>query len=263
MHPFIGLLAGMDSGIGADSGIRAVLSQTPFARGTFFRKETGFGLAFMPFEWEPGAPQLWLVTTVGLLDGNQARRLPQCPSRLELCVAFRRHDLHKPLLDMWHEQSWNLPGLPPEFRCFEETALGVRALLQQGSSFWFGDTIVGGSEWFPGTTGGGLLAPPTAECVAAGLKPWRQSASGVEVKDLEVGSALDRDALTREHDCVFMQYVPLLADEFDIAHGQRFAWEFLLNGLLATDEELDRGLDISHFLTDLDRQSRAPVFRRS
>ena len=68
----------------------------------------------------------------------------------------------------------------------------------------------------------------------------------------------DRDALHAAGDHLFMQIAPLRADEYDVARWD--GWRFFQHALLATDEEMARGLDAEAHILDLGRSSRVQAF---
>jgi hypothetical protein len=262
---FLGPLANLPIGPGERSGARGALSKTEFARGCFAPSEEPgeprIAVCFRPFQWKPDSPRLWLMTSLGLSDYEQTRqRRPWLPARFELCGAWpESDDSWQPLRDMWESGRWDLPGVPAVFSRFGELAAALARMVSGGSSFWFGDTI-DAFEWWPDNEGA-LLATPLPELVAAGLVPWKMAKGQPQPMDLAPADWLDREKLTERHDAVFMQLAPLLPEELAAVRNSG-AWEFFLDGLLASDDELNAGLDLGAQLVDPARGSRLDVFRR-
>lgn len=68
----------------------------------------------------------------------------------------------------------------------------------------------------------------------------------------------NHDALHAAGDHLFLQLAPLEADEYDVARWDGL--RFFFNALLATDDELARGMDVSAHIVDLYRGSRRGFF---
>jgi hypothetical protein len=242
------------------------LTRTGFARGCSVRSPEPsaplpIGVAFMPFQWGVDDPWIWLLTTVGMSAINQGAARPsgyRTPERLELCCAFR-----EPETSDWQgfHQAWDdgtlgkLESTPLLIARFHSIALDVASwMLLEKESFTFGDCIKDAAltDRFPSM----LLVPPFAELLTSGLAPIRPDGTAAEI---DPSDWADTALLQSSGDCVFVQIVPILSDEFEAAETQNGS-RFFATGLLPTDDEFAQGLDASAFVTDLQRTSRVPIY---
>jgi hypothetical protein len=247
-----------------------VIASTDMARGFFEpeRKPTfdaRIGVAFQPFRWEEGAPWIWLFCTVGLSsltqvqkDAPLGRQVAKVSPHLELCAAMRE-PAASPRWEGFRE-AWGAGALstygavPPIITRFALVAQDFASwIVRDGDAFAFGDHVENAclAPGFPSA----LLVPPVPELVVSGLWPFDARKGRSEIV---LGRWADRDALHAAGDHQFVQVAPLEADEYEAARWD--GWRFFLQALLATDEEMRRGVDASAHIVDLGRASRRALF---
>jgi hypothetical protein len=243
-----------------------VIADTDFARGFFEPawKDTfdaRIGVVFQPFCWDDGEPWIWLLCTVGLASITQVakpapigKKVAPVSPHFELCAAV----LEPPSPPMWEEfrRAWEedeldtCEALPTIIPRFAEIAHDFASwIVRDGDAFAIGDHVQHAclAPEFPSA----LLVPPIPELFVSGLRPFDAEAV---VSELPIGRWPERDALHAAGDHLFIQLAPLRAEEYDVARWD--GYRFFLNALLATNDEIERGVNTGAHIVDLERASR-------
>jgi len=100
-----------------------------------------------------------------------------------------------------------------------------------------------------------LLIPPIPELLFSGLAPFDAQSTRANI---HLSEWTDHERLHSSGDHLFVQLAPLTAEEYEVARWDGL--RFFANALLASDEDLARGLDASTHIIDMSRASRCEFF---
>jgi hypothetical protein len=221
----------------------------PAHRDTF---DARIGVAFMPFQWDDDAPWIWLLASVGLSMLSQ--RVPSTPirtvaasARIELCTAVREPPGFEAFRDAWRAGELHEFGsVPTLIARFALVAHDFASWIKGGDTFALGDHVQDACLWqgFRST----LLIPPLAELVQSGVAPFDEQGQFASVDNwADVEELRGREGL-------YLHLAPLTHEEYEVAKWNGLS--FFANALLATDKEIERGLDASVHIVDYERASR-------
>lgn len=178
-----------------------------------------------------GSPRVAGVCTSGLCSRAQTHTREWCFETFELAVAFVS------------------PGFSTAF-------LQHLLLLTRDVREWLADAAqpaFGFGDWiahFPmiGEAKSALLIPPVPELVHAGLRPFDALPSHLASHDW-----LAPQALRAAGSFGFMQAVSVYPAEYDHIAASKDGFRFFLDHLLASNEELERGLSAASKILDMSR----------
>jgi hypothetical protein len=265
---FIGPLATLPPEFAsAAADVKAFVAKTALAENCYVPAQAEdfspeIAVCFAPFSWGPGAPSLWVMTTVGLSAVTQpspsdaTRRVPK---RFELCAGFEFRPTPPSDRAVVDGQSWSANELLSAFVTnFAFIAHDLLDWQRQGAEpYGLGSVFddIGLSKRLPA----GVLVPPMNELRQLGVQPFNVVNGAPVGIGLSSKEWMNRETLLRPAEVTFLQLAPLLKDEWAAAN-QWGGWNFFVGGLLATAPEMNKGLNASAHIFDLGRESRVAPF---